>query len=149
MDVIIRELKNKCHNRLGRNHFAVIFRHKKLRWNEKLAFTMNIAVQRCGKWTIHAEEAALKKCMDNNKEAKSLKIDILVVRLSKDNTLGQSLPCTNCVNFMSKIQNTHNIVIKNVYYSACCGNIYKEKFCDIVNSDKIHPSTGFCRKANI
>jgi cytidine deaminase len=144
MDDIINELKNKSANRMCTNHFAVIFRHNRLRWSEKLAFAMNSTVQQYGKCTTHAEENALDKYVYGGKKAK---IDILVVRLTKNNVLGLARPCKKCVNLMSLIKSTGKAIIKDIYYSLNNGDIQKEKFCEFINSDKIHLSSGFCYKA--
>jgi len=146
MDTLIEELKNKCHHRLRTSHFAAIFKHRRLRWNERLVFTHNFMISRGGKCSIHAEEVALKKYISKHKKKDLLKIDILVVRLSKDNLLGISRPCKNCLHMMSKLRQTRGIIIKNVYYSTHNGNINKEEFSDMMDSDMTHPSTGFSYK---
>ena len=72
-----------------------------------------------------------------------MKIDILVVRLSKKNSLGTSRPCKHCLQVMNKLRQTHGVIIKDVYYSTHQGNINKEEFSNMMDSDLTHPSSGF------
>ena len=86
---------------------------------------------------IHAEEEAIDKLRFNNSN-KLIKIDILVVRISKDSNsekykLLNSKPCALCIYNLNNVQ-SKGYKIRWVYYSDNNGNIQKEKLKNIQQS---------------
>jgi cytidine deaminase len=74
------------------------------------------------KKTIHAECDAINKLPNVRKKQV---INILVIRLSKNNKLGMSQPCNSCVKMLSNIPQKKGYNIKNIYYSDSNNNIIK------------------------
>jgi cytidine deaminase len=74
------------------------------------------------KKTIHAECDAINKLPNIKKKTA---INILVIRLTKNNKLGMSQPCNNCVKMLSSMPTKKGYVIKHIYYSDSNNNIIK------------------------
>ena len=74
------------------------------------------------KKTIHAECDAINKLPNIKKKTA---INILVIRLSKNNKLGMSQPCNNCIKMLSSMPTKKGYLIKNIYYSDSNNNIIK------------------------
>jgi hypothetical protein len=87
--------------------------------------------------STHAEEDALRNLNLSNISPRNRVVDILVVRFSKSGELGESRPCDHCLKKMAK----SCVAVNDVYYSTCNG-IVKEKFIDMINSDRSHISYG-------
>jgi pyrimidine deaminase RibD-like protein len=112
----------------GKNHFAFFFRGK------RQVFGQNYEIKNAK--STHAEINALHKL---NKKTKQLRyIDLLVIRLSKTNKLGESRPCYHCLN---KLQHS-GLNIRYVYYSTSSENIIREKFNYMIDSEKTYISSG-------
>jgi len=73
------------------------------------------------------------------------KIDLISIRISKNGKLGESRPCYNCILSL----NHFGLNFKNIYYSTSNGDIKKESFDELVNSDKIHVSSGYRQKKRV
>ena len=83
--------------------------------------------------TIHAEMDAISKIyhlMKKNNKTK-IKIDILVILITRNRELKMSRPCYHCIRKLSKLK---HIVINNVYYSNSSGTISKEKLSHMINN---------------
>ncbi len=85
-------------------------------------------------YSVHAEMGSLadfsnKVCNFFEKE-RSHKIDLLVVRYSKDGRPKNSKPCSHCLNFMRTIV---GVVIKKVYYFNESGEFVVENLKDMKN----------------
>jgi deoxycytidylate deaminase len=63
-----------------------------------------------------------------NKNTTHLCKTIVVIKLSVNNTLGNSKPCVNCLNKLKKLN------IKRIYYSDANGNIVGEKIKDMISN---------------
>lgn len=96
--------------------------------------------------SIHAEHSAVNKFMKLNRHRHFMssrdKIDIVVIRLSRNGIVGYSRPCRNCI---VRLMN-YDIVINNVYYSDMDGTIKVEKFSTMYNSPLTDFSGGDKRK---
>ncbi len=75
--------------------------------------------------TIHAEHDSINKLPYYTRQRSFCSINILVVRLSKNNKLGMSRPCKNCIRNMNILPPKKGYTIKDVYYSDSQGNIIK------------------------
>jgi deoxycytidylate deaminase len=89
--------------------------------------------------SLHAEIDAYLK-LDGY--YKSIDLDMVVVRFTKDGRLIQSRPCYHCL----KTLRGSGLSIKNVYYSKD-GEMHKEKFCDMLDSPLTKISSGMRQKA--
>ena len=79
--------------------------------------------------SIHAEINALNKI--NYKDSKKIiPYNLISLRFSKTNQLGNSRPCYHCLIKLKKSK----INIKYVYYSDNDGNIIMEKFNDMIET---------------
>jgi cytidine deaminase len=94
---------------------------------------------------IHAEHNALLKLKPLKLRKKLESINILVVRLSKNNRLQESKPCFNCIQNMSILPQQKGYKLNNIYYSDNDGNIVKTSLNKLKNDEEIHISR-FYRK---
>lgn len=74
---------------------------------------------------IHAEQDALSKLMPLKYKKKLEKISLLVIRLSPNNKLKISKPCSSCIQLIKTIPLKKGYKIKYIYYSDNEGNIIK------------------------
>lgn len=122
-------------------HYAIFFNSP----NTMIAFGFNN--ERPGSLiSIHAEVDALNK-LKKKPAIKNKHYDLLVVRLTKTNILGESRPCQHCI--QSLLQS--GIKIRNVYYSTKNGTIACETLKTMIDSDLTYISTGyrrFCKSCN-
>ena len=70
--------------------------------------------------STHAEVACLNKLTNNIKS-----IDLIILRVKSNGTLGNSKPCSGCMIFMLKNIKLRKLNIVNIYYSNEFGNIIK------------------------
>jgi hypothetical protein len=99
--------------------------------------------------STHAEMSVLDK-ITRHKCIKTRKnnFDVLVIRISKNNTLGISRPCRNCIQSMLK---NRNITINNIYYSVNTSpegvhKIVREKLNEMLDSPLTTVSTGWRKR---
>lgn len=93
--------------------------------------------------TIHAEISLMKKLKKVNK---NMKIDILVIRINRNGTLGMSKPCKNCIEIMNNIAYTKGYIIDKVYFSNYDGEITCLKFTTLKEEKNKHISKYFKNK---
>lgn len=138
-------------NDRNHHHFALIFNHGEIKWWDKVTIGMNH--QSCNNHlthlpSIHAEHSALQKLIKINRHRKiitsSTKIDMVVLRISKQGKLGYSRPCKRCLIKMTSLEN--HIKIKNIYYSDSDGTIKMERLSSMLNSPLTKLSAGDRRK---
>lgn len=91
--------------------------------------------------STHAEINALNKLKDKKINLKRKKFDLLVVRLSKTERLGESRPCYHCLHKLEQ----SGVKIQNIYYSTRDNIIVKEKFNQMKESEKTTFSSGYRR----
>lgn len=96
---------------------------------------------------IHAEHDAINKLKPIAKKKHLQNINILVVRISKNNKLQQSKPCANCIYMMNKLPEKKGYKIKNIYYSNEYGDITRTNLKNIEN-EEMHYSR-YYRNKNI
>jgi hypothetical protein len=92
--------------------------------------------------STHAEMHMLYKINKNPKlsNRQNKKYDILVIRISKNGSLGMSRPCYHCIKTLLA---NNNINIVNVYYSDNDGNIICEKLVNMADSELTVISSGW------
>ena len=96
---------------------------------------------------IHAEHDAINKLKPLTRNKHLQNINILVIRLSKNNRLQSSKPCANCINKMKILPEKKGYRIKNIYYSDNNGEIIKSSIKNLEN-EELHYSR-FFRKGRI
>lgn len=84
----------------------------------------------------HAEIDVLNKIVSKKNLPKS--VDLLVIRLTKTGQLSESRPCYHCLTTLGMSR----LNIKYVYYSTASGTIVREKFREMLESDKTYISSG-------
>lgn len=92
--------------------------------------------------STHAEIDALQKVKSEFLRGKrrALRLDLMVVRLSKTGILNNAEPCHHC---LKQLQQASYVNIKNVYYSTSPNTIVCKKFEDMVNSPTRFISSGY------
>lgn len=86
----------------------------------------------------------LNRYVKINKKINKRKIDLLVIRLTKNNIFGESHPCYHCI--QSLINSSVNL--RYIYYSTHNGTIKRKKVSDLINSP-LHVSSGFRRRGGV
>lgn len=73
--------------------------------------------------TIHAEANAVMKLPTLPRKSRLKRIDLLVIRTSRDGTLGCSKPCMNCINILKDRLPEKGYALHTVYFSNKDGTI--------------------------
>jgi hypothetical protein len=85
--------------------------------------------------SIHAEHDCIRKLEKLEKYRRHIKkkekIDMIVIRYSVKGYIGLSKPCKGCLMRLEKC----DFNIRYIYYSDSYGDIVREKFKDLLNSD--------------
>lgn len=97
----------------------------------------------CNMPSRHAEADAFNKI--KTKKNMPRNIDIFVIKITKSGQFGNSRPCKHCIDLM----NISGFNIKYIYYSDNDGNIIKESFSHMKNSDDIYVSSGMRTKLKL
>lgn len=93
--------------------------------------------------STHAEIDALQKLKNfysRTKQRHSMKMNLLVVRISKTGKLNNACPCHHC---MLQLIRANFVNIKNLYYSTSDGVIVCKKFNDMRDSPPTFISSGY------
>jgi cytidine deaminase len=77
--------------------------------------------------TVHAEHDVIDKLPYFTRQRKLREVNILVIRVTKNNKLSMSRPCKACILLMQKFPIHKGYTIKNVFYSDDKGCIIKIK----------------------
>jgi hypothetical protein len=121
-------------------HYATFFIGKNIIRKENI-IGMNYMI--CNDRSVHAEIDFMKKLNKQYTFSPRIKINLLVVRLSKTGIIGESRPCYHC---LCKLQK-YSHIIKYIYYSTSDGKINRELLTqNMLNSHKTHISSGNKRK---
>lgn len=111
---------------------------------KKLSVGMNYTIKDNSHPSIHAEHNAIYKFLNNNKQTfkNNDRLDIFVIRFSKNSCIGYSRPCRNCIIRLIKC----NLNIRNVYYTTSDGSVTMESLNDMLNSCLTKFSNGDFKK---
>lgn len=90
--------------------------------------------------TKHAEMTALDRLQRFCTSKRIETYDIVVIRVSKAGTLGNSRPCLHCIRAMLKHP---RVRVRNVYYSTNTGMIVREKLTEMMASETPYISAGW------
>jgi len=93
---------------------------------------------------MHAEHDAINKLKPLGRKKRLQNINMLVIRLSKNNRLQNSKPCANCIRAMKILPERKGYKIQNIYYSDDNGDIIKSNL-RILENEELHISRFFRR----
>lgn len=90
--------------------------------------------------TCHAEITSCKKLSKMTSKLKMKSLDLYVLKVSKSGKLGISKPCYHCIKYLKKYTSLIGCNLRYVYYSNSNGNIIKERFVELLDSEQVHIS---------
>lgn len=96
--------------------------------------------------SIHAEANAMKKLVTLPRQKKLKKVDLLVIRVNKTGTYGNSKPCIHCILNLYKNLPEKGYILHNVYYTNEAGTITSIKFQNLLHENDPHISRFYCQK---
>jgi cytidine deaminase len=97
---------------------------------------------------IHAEHDAINKLRPIKRKRHLQCINMLVIRISKNNRLQNSKPCANCIEIMKTLPPRKGYKIKNLYYSNDNGELVKTTLKNLEN-EELHFSRFFRKRTMI
>ena len=97
---------------------------------------------------IHAEHDAINRLKPIKRKKHLQSINILVIRLSKNNKIQNSKPCANCIERMKYLPEKKGYKIKNIYYSNENGDIVKTTLINL-EKEELHYSRFFRQNKNL
>lgn len=115
-------------------HCAAIFTGSKSKLNI-LSIGENKSYNNSTLRNIHAEMDCIDR-LPNRKNKKLMRVNLLVIRLTKRFVLGNSYPCAVCLKYLYDTSIKKGYVIDNIYYSNQDGLIECHKFVDLIKSPK-------------
>lgn len=86
--------------------------------------------------TVHAECDAMNK-LPRRREKLLKKIDLLVIRSNIGGTIGNSKPCTMCIDRLMTLPK-RGYILDTVYYSLA-NKLVKVKFCKLIEMERHIP----------
>ncbi|NBP66080.1 MAG: hypothetical protein EBU66_15640 [Bacteroidetes bacterium] len=98
------------------------------------------------KSSIHAEVNAMNKLPTLRRNKKPKKVDLLVIRTSRTEVLGNSKPCIHCILQLKEGLPLKGYILNTVYYSDTEGKIHKVKFSELIDDTDPHMSRFYKEK---
>ena len=95
---------------------------------------------------IHAEHDAINKLKPLERNKRLQNINMLVIRINKNNKILNSKPCANCIKNIKILPEKKGYKIKNIYYSNDNGEIIKTNIKNLENEEQHYSK--FYRKKN-
>ena len=108
----------------------------------------NKGVTDVGFRSIHAEDNAIRKLPIQPRNKRLKKVDLLVVRINRGGSLGNSKPCVHCLLLLSEKLPDKGYQVANVYYSTSNGTIAETKLKHLLAEPEPHFSR-FYRDRNL
>lgn len=105
------------------------------------------------KWTMHAEDNAIRKLPTMPRKKNMKKVDLLVIRTSKTGTLGNSRPCIHCLMLLQSKLPEKGYKLQSIYYSDVGGIIHETSLKALLEDENAHLSRYYrehnyqCREA--
>jgi hypothetical protein len=96
--------------------------------------------------SIHAEANAMRKLLPLRRQKNLKKIDLLVIRVSKNGQFGNSKPCIHCILNLSKNLPDKGYTLQDVYYTDERGDIIANKFQNLIHESNPHMSRFYTQK---
>jgi hypothetical protein len=109
-------------------HQAVIYKKKNNKECIPLAYGINIYGKTS---TRHAEDDAIKHLTPIGKKKNKVKVEILVIRITKNSKLCMSKPCLHCIECINKKPQLKGYIIVKVLYSNEMGEITEVKINEL------------------
>jgi cytidine deaminase len=95
--------------------------------------------------TVHAEDDAINKLPSlTNKRIR--KVDILVIRANIGGTVGNSKPCTRCIQVLEKKLPKRGYVLDTIHYTTVGGTVVSRKFSDLLSEGGHHVTKFFANR---
>ena len=99
---------------------------------KKLAFGNNSTDAYFGMNSRHAEMDVLRKINVKYFQKSREKLDLYVIRITKNGTMAESKPCMYCIKMLA----TSGINIKWIYYSTDNGDIIRVKLSELIAGEQ-------------
>lgn len=101
----------------------------------QLSYGENMYRNQYEKGTIHAEANALMKLPHLPRKSRLKRVDLLVVRTSREGAMGCSKPCVHCINLMKNKLPEKGYTLHRVYYSDKGGDIVSMTFQKLIDEE--------------
>lgn len=136
-DKILSEIRNELYLKSliktkSSNHISFLIDYKS---KEILTYSFNLYYQsQSFPYSIHSEINTITKYYKKNikKQFHKLKKILIVLKISKTGTVGNSKPCNACANYL--FNNFDNLNLKYVYYSNELNNLEKLNKIDFLHN---------------
>lgn len=119
-----------CHG--GSNHAAIFFCNGRI-----LSYGENRPRTRPPFPTVHAECDAMSKLPSRSTKGRRTRLDLLVIRLNKGGTIGNSKPCGLCLEELKKLP-SRGYILDTVHYSLL-NRIVTVKFSELLAAPRHVP----------
>ena len=90
--------------------------------------------------TLHAEEAAFKKLL-NCTEAKQIKINVAVIKITRDGQYRNSKPCVHCLQSMYITSQKKGYKLNKIYYTSDDNTISSNTYLNLLDNNNFHISS--------
>lgn len=97
--------------------------------------------------SIHAEVNAMHKLPYLPRHKRPKKVDLLVIRVNRGGSMGNSKPCLNCIQQMQKFLPMKGYTLDTIYYTATNGVIMEAKFSDLLDEETPYISRFYKNKS--
>lgn len=88
--------------------------------------------------SIHAEINAMNKLPYLPRHKRPKKVDLLVIRVNKGGSMGNSKPCIHCILQLKRYLPIKGYHLDTIYYTTTDGIIKGEKFNDLLHEENPH-----------
>lgn len=105
-----------------------------------LSYGENMYRNQYNQGTEHAEQNAVRKLPPLPRKSHLKKVDMLVIRTSREGGLGCSKPCVNCLWYLTHKLPEKGYALRRVYYSETGGTIGCASLQRLANEDDLHVS---------
>jgi hypothetical protein len=94
--------------------------------------------------SVHAEQHAVQKLPPPQKRGRHLKkVDLLVIRVNRSGTMGNSKPCVHCIYMLAQKLPEKGYSLARIYYSDEKGGIHESKLRTLMWEDEAPHLTKF------
>lgn len=125
----------------GSNHAALFFCNGRL-----LSYGENRPRTRPPFPTVHAESDAMRKLPTTDTRGRRTRLDLLVIRLNKGGSIGNSKPCQMCIRELQKLP-SRGYILNNVHYSHM-NRIVTVKFSELLKGP-VHITKFFSEEGDV
>lgn len=90
--------------------------------------------------SVHAEDSAMRKLASHGTQKRKRKVDLLVMRINKSGSYGNSKPCLHCILQLSQILPRKGYTLSKVYYTTDKGEMVSTRFQHLLQDEDQHVS---------